>query len=474
MYKKPILFLLKILLGFLPIAAVQASLKISMGRSAYLTKAVLKSQLNHYTDIGLDLEKYSHFQNWFFGGKALSSFFIDSSRQNYISVPDLFLGHELSFSGYNFNIVLGRRLQSKQFLYDIKRESDTHIKAGPEPWSFMDEIWSLGLWQGQIQWDHLLLEEQGLTGAFFTLQKNQIAFTVFLSGLFFPNSTPSIEITPKGEIFSTSRWFSFPQSSFTAFNQKIEGLYWMEKPYLKNVLLNDSVAFRFRAGSTKKQWFNISYAYKPINQIYFKIKPQLSIENTTLDSFIHYHAFKHSLVSIDIGLKNKFLTSILSVTQEIPRNPKVPENWIAPVLPQALFAGAHFKIHLKKYLLDYIEFNSLYSRFVYKEKHTELTNQLKLNLATGRFRLHKGFYFGAVTKPLAWKNQKIFVKAGWQYSVPEQGGWLNAEIHWKMSPKLFVSAGIDILGAENNNIDTFFNTYRYNDRIRLKAAYEMD
>ena len=449
-------------------------LKFSIGYSHYLTKTTLERQLNQYTDLEIQLEKYKYLNNWFYGIRGTSSFYIDSSNQNYIGVPDLFFGYEFNVSDYYFNLVLGRQKRSKQFLYQKdKRESDKSLTIQPEPWSFMDEVWSLGLWQGQIQWDLLSIEEQGLVGAFFTVQKQHFSLTAFLSGLFIPNSTNVVEISPKGELYSGSRWFAPLRSNFVAFNRRIEALYWIKQPYLQNVVLNDSIALRLRFGDMNSQWFNMAYAYKPINQTYFKIDSKFAINKTALDNFIHYHAFKHSLVSMDVGVKNRFFTSVLSVTQEIPSAPKVPENWIAPVLPQALFASIYFQLHLKQYplLLDNVELQLLYSQFFQKTKRTEMTNQLRLNLTANRFRLHKGIALSVETQKLRWKKQTFSFKTGYWYSFDTRGGWLNAELKWNIGSQLALLAGLDILGTEDDKADSFFNTYKHNDRVTVKVSY---
>ena len=448
--------------------------KLSVGHSYYLTKTTLERQLNQYTDLGMQLEKYAYSKNWFYGAQVKSLFHIDSSNQNYISIPDLFVGYELNVNNYYFNLVLGRQKRSKDFIYQQnKRESDQSLSVQPEPWSFMDEVWSLGLWQGQIQWDLLSLEEQGLVGSFFTVQRDIFSLTVFLSGLFIPNSTNSVEVSPKGELYSGSRWFAPLRSNFVAFNRKIEALYWLKRPYLQSVLLNDSIALRLRFGDMNNQWFNMAYAYKPINQTYFKIDSKFAINKTAVDNFIHYHAFKHSLVSMDIGMKNTFFTSVLSVTQEIPNAPQVPEDWIAPVLPQALFLSAYFQVHLQQYplLFDNVKLQFLYSRFFQKIKETERTNQLRLNLTANRFRLHRGVALLMKTQELKWKEQALSLKAGYWYSFDAQGGWLNTELQWRISPQLALFVGLDILGTEDDSKDNFFNTYKQNDRITARMTY---
>ena len=110
---------------------------------------------------------------------------------------------------------------------------------------------------------------------------------------------------------------------------------------------------RFSFGNRGDQWFNLAYAYKPVNQTYFKVDGSFSINKKAIDTNIYYQSFKHSLVSMDFGLKRSIFTSVLSVTQESPHRPYVPENWIVPTLPMGVFASSYFKLDLKKIPFTY-------------------------------------------------------------------------------------------------------------------------
>ena len=472
--KKNILFL--VFLFFL--SGAQAELDMSFGYSAYITHTDLEGQLNHYIDIGLDFKYHDSVDSWFYGIEAVSLFSLDESNQNYLAIPDLFFAYSKPniFSGYNFNFVLGRQKRINNT--EIQQNSEENSKKmTTESWSFMDEIWGLGLWQSRVNWDYFQSEQQGLIGSFFTIEKNKWLLTLFLSGFFLPDHTPAVDIT-KGEISSGSRWFIPPQSEFIIFSQRIEAFYWLQKPYLKNVILNDSIAARFRFGSHDNQWFSLAYAYKPVNQIYFKIDGGFSIDEKAVKSIIHYQSFKHSLVSLDFGLKKNILKTVFSVTQEVPRRPQVPEDWIVPVLPKTLFFSSHFELNFKKYHLpiELLNVNFLYSQFV-SQKNEAVSNtgdQLELDMNINRFKLHYGFALSAYSRCFQWKNQSFSMGLSYWYSIPEKGGWLNTSLKWRISPHLILESGIDILGAYDTKKKSFFNSYRQNDRIKIKVVYVID
>ena len=460
---------------FFYLSTTWAQLDISLEYSNYITRTDLRGPLNHYIDAGLDFTHYKYLDPWFYGAELTSLVSLDESGQKYLAVPDLFVGYEWSniLGGYNLSFVLGR----------YKQLHDTEVKADGEKisllgssgsWSFMDEIWSLGLWQGRINWDYLRPEQLGLIGSFLTIAKDQWLFTLFVSGLFLPDQGPSIEIE-KGKISSSSRWFAPPKSEFVVFSQKFQAFYWLKKPYLKNVVLNDSIALRFRFGSQDDQWFNLAYAYKPVNQTYFKIDGNFSINKKAIDTNIYYQSFKHSLISMDFGLKRSIFTSVLSVTQESPRRPYVPENWIVPTLPMGVFFSSYFKLDLKKYHLpvELLSFNFLYSMFVdQKNIHSNGEENLELDMNINRFRLHHGFSVSAYSREFQWKNQSFSLGLSYWYSIPEKGGWLNASIKWHIKPHLVFKSGIDILGRDSSaQKSSFFDLYKQNDRLTFQVVY---
>ncbi|MDE0118978.1 MAG: hypothetical protein OXM55_03090 [Bdellovibrionales bacterium] len=449
---------------------------ISLKYSGYITPIDLKGPLNHYMDMGLDFKHYRNLKSWFYGAELLSLISLNETSQRYLSIPDLFVGYKwspITLNGYNFSFVLGRYKQ----LHDTQMRSDKENPSSLDAigaWSFMDEVWSLGLWQGRTNWDYLQPKPMGLIGSFFTIAKNKWLFTLFLSGLFLPDHSPSIEIE-NGKISSVSRWFVSPQSKFIVFNQKFQSFYWLKKPYLKNVVLNDSVAVRFRFGSQDNQWFNLAYTYKPINQTYFKVDNNFSINKKAIDTIIYYQAFKHSLISMDFGLKKNIFTSVLSVIQESPNQPHIPENWIAPILPRGLFLSSYFALNLKPYHLpiELLNFNFLYSLFVDQKRVVSNGGEhLKLDMNINRFRLYHGFSVSAYSRKFQWKNQSVSLGLSYWYSIPEKGGWLSASIKWHIKPHLIIKSGVDIIGQDRGQKQGgFFDLYKQNDRITLQLVY---
>ena len=447
-------------------------LDLSLKYSNYLTDR--KDLLNHYVSAGLDLKHHHRFGSWFYGAEAVALFSLDESRQNHIAVPDLFIGHAHVFKGIDLNVVLGAQKSASRFSFLNNQTSSE--KAVISSWSVMDEIWGLGLWEGKMNWDYLQPKSKGLSGLFFTVKKKHWFLTLFASGLFFPDLGPAVDIK-EGKVSSQNRWFIPPQSEFVVFSQRIDGLYWLERPYLKNVILSDSLAFQFFFGDKKSGWLSIAGARKPVNQIHFKLDSGFSIDKNAFNSVIHHQPFKHHLLSTDLGLNWGVLETVFSGTYESPNRSAQPEedtDLLVPVLPKALFLSSHIKLNLEKYrfILNSLHFNFLYSRFISEEKKEEFNPLLELDLHKNRFRLYYGFSVSALSQKFQIGNQTVSLKGSYWYSLPEEGGWLNGALLWNLTPRLSLELNVDILGA---NIDKreFFKLYQQNDRVEVKVTYEI-
>ena len=475
-----------------------AGFDLSLNYDYYLTPSSLEEPLNHYTSLGLDMKHSRQSKNWFYGAEAVSLFFLDVSNQKYLALPELFFGYELTglTKDFTVNLIFGRYKQSMQKLYESNSPSPAGsslnslaaphppgakpsvLRAAPEFWSVMDEVWEMGLWQSQINWDYLLPQQQGLAGLFLTVVKEPWLLTGYASGLFLPDHGPAVNMTSQGKIHSGSRWFVPPQSNFVLFNQTIDSLYWMEESYLKNILLNDSYAVRFRFGDLSRQWISASYALKPVNQIYFTIDSGLSIKETAINNIIYYQLFNHTLKSLDVGIREKYLSIVLSIMHEEPESPPPLKGRIVPVLPEGLFFSSHARVHFPtSFIVRFFDFNFIYSHFdifsAPSEKAASARPEgLKWELAHNRFKVSHGWMAAAQSRTFRWKNHSMFVKCLYQHSIPEEGGRLSAAGEWAFTSRLRVAAYLDILGGPGKT--GFFNTYKQNDRFKVEVRYAVN
>ena len=450
---------------------------LSLNYHYYMTPTHIKNTLNQYTSFKLNAKYHHHSGSLFYGAQGMGEFFIDISNQKYMAAPNLFFGYKLpDINNYSINLIVGRYQQSMSILYEDQKSTQNPWDTQPEFWSVMDEIWEMGIWQSQINWDYLSPKGQGLIGTpLLNIKKDPWMLTLFLSGLSVPDHGPAVDITPKGRIQSGSRWFIPPKSNFVLFNQRIDTLYWLDTLYIKQILLNDSVAIRFRFGDIHKQWMSMAYANKPINQIYFTADSGFSINETTINNVIYYQPFDHSVFSIDFGVRESWGWLVLSVIQEHPRPKQVARHQIIPVLPNTILFSSHLRINTSPYLFTkYINFNAIYSQMStdHQTANNKITDQLSQAIPNNRFKLHRGFSVSAKSKNIPIGTQSVCFNIRYWHSLPEEGNWLHSSLQWNITPRLHIKGGMDILGAARDK--GFFYTYRHNDRITMQVSYAIN
>ena len=471
------------LIVFFSPGLVFARAEVGFNFQSYLTESVIKSHLDHYLSMEFAFEDYHQYSRWGYGFKGLSSVSLDQSRENNFAMPALFASYKIDdlVGAYDLSIVLGRQI------YELnKTRSAPHAEDDqstryqiPEPWSYLDDLWTLGLWQSYIRWDMLQPKKQGLTGLFFSTNNTHWSMTLFLSWLFLPYQGPSVGFTPEGKIdFGRSRWITFSQTDYTAFSRKIEVLYWMEKIYLKNIILNKSLAAKLRLGDVDKHWINGAFAYKPVNKIYFRVNPMFTIEKLAIENTIQYELFNHYLFSADAGIKRRWWTVIASFSQEIPEKKVFSSEWmITPYLPDTLLLSAYFLVDieevLKFYFLEEVAVKFLYSKInktLIKQEGIDLLPNVdidinKYQILYGVAAEFSGSFFKTIQHNLFWKGE-------YMYSIVQKGGWLHFMLGWKIKDRLSIISWVDILGVNPGGEKGFFSSYQTNDRIGLKINYE--
>ena len=323
-------------------------------------------------------------------------------------------------------------------------------------------------------------EKQGLTGLFFSTNGTYWTMTLFLSWIFLPSQSPSIGFTPEGKIdIMRNRWITFSQTDYIAFSRKIEVFYWLEKIYLKDIILNKSLAAKFRLGDINRQWINVAIAHKPINKIYFRLDPRITIEKLAIENYIRYDLFTHYLFSLDIGVRRKWGALIASFSQEITEEKVFSREWmITPYLPDTRLFSIYFSIDIAEILrvsiIENISFKFLYSK-VYKNFLKQNDNELippNVDIDINKYQILYGVSTGVSGSFVNTKNHRLLWEGKYMYSIAQKGGWLNAGLAWIFMDRFFIKSWVDVLGVNPGGKKGFFNSYQTNDRVGISIGYE--
>lgn len=425
----------------------------------YISPKSYPDQGSTYVHIGGELKASKTYRYWFYDIQAQIQASLDNSKQHYLSIPK---GN------------VGFQLQDIQFIskLDFIKVSVGRYK---KKWSWIDHHWQMGLWNPQNLYDYFRPIDLGIIGSALTLNGDQWSFISFASGVFLPNQQPAVQNNLKGKIKSQSRWQTLPPSRLNMFNRTIDAYYWLEEPNRKNVLFQSSYLTRLFFGDFNDRWVSFCYGYKPINQIPFRVHSGLSIEDTSAKSFIHYHPLKHHLSAVESGLRLSSWTIYFGIVDERVKTVKLPENWIVPPVPNAVFASVSISRNLDITSLNHntVRFSYLTSWFKGTNKSSLMEGDLESHpVSLDRFKMNEGFSVDWESTVLYKGRKKISSLFRYWYSVDQKGGWLSWNLSYYFNSKSWIYFECNILGTDDKDQNGFFKKYANNDRVSVGGQYE--
>ena len=337
-------------------------------------------------------------------------------------------------------------------------------------WSWMDEYWHLGVWNPRNLFDPLHPESLGITGSAIVFKGSHWSFTNMVGGLYFPDQTPSLSNNETGRLQTTSRWVSPPTSNIFIFNKNLNAYYWIEQPYLKNVLFQTSYLSHFFIGSPDTKWLSLSYAYKPLNQLFYRIESGLSISDSAVKNYIKHHTMRHRLISAELGFQKHGWKGNLGALDESLEAVDLPENQLTPVVPSAFFTSASLSkdFHLGS-LNNNLRVSYLYSWFRSYNNQSLIGGESLVSLE--RFKIGEGLAVDLLSEFQIQKAKKITAFIRYWYSRDQNGSWLEGALSYHFKPRSWVRLELNILGAQTTYRTGFFSKYGHNDRLTLRVQY---
>jgi hypothetical protein len=430
----------------------------------YLGEPVQSSQGKNYTVYAGDLNLETQSPGFNYRLNPVFQGAFESSDEFYFGVPEVYVQPRKLAAG--FDLTIGRQ----------KRH-----------WSHLDEEFNLGIWQPQLRWDYLAPKQEGLVGVFFdwTLSSN-VRFTFFTSPLSVPDQGPNYKLV-NGQFQTSNRWFSPPQSRLQLFSQTPSAaeapLYFkVDRPSEEDLFLHSSFGFSMAYQGAGPYWTQVSYAYKPLNQLHLGIEcsncgtigthgaPPLEIT-----AVIHPRVVNHNVLTWEAGFDRVDDKAWISLTGDVPTRSGFPADYAESALNPMVVTGFAYQHFVRPFTgvpswlqLSYMrifefprksdnglvpddDVTSSFDRYPYRE--VAAVDWRLLLVQTQSNRIH-------------WRNR-------YTYSIPERGGWLSLGLDWARGPVAW-NLGVDILGADVDPTSAqagLFARYRNNDRVFGGVSY---
>ncbi len=249
-------------------------------------------------------------------------------------------------------------LNITEFYYEDKFIENGTFSVGRRKmnWSDLDSRWGLGLWEPVFKWNPLSPERQGLSGLFWQAPFNRhFDLTLFASPLFFPDQGPSYDIAD-GSFVRTNPWFHRPPDSIKIFGETTQIEYQLQTPNDAQVVFQTSYGAKLAFGDPQNLYFQVSYTYKPSNQLAIGYSGILDIPKDRGVVDLQPQVFFHHLTGADLSYQfSRFKAGASGLYDQPEQNKIFDDQWTHPVFENALLLSVfteiqfeNFKIYLQR------------------------------------------------------------------------------------------------------------------------------
>ena len=426
----------------------------------YLSPTIRKEQTDLYSNMGFEMYGQEEKTNWIYELQINGRLSLDAQDSHYLTVPSAHIGWQL------------KDIPLRSYLNYIRVSLGRHINE----WSLLDKKWHLGIWTPHNFYDPLRPIELGHFGSTITFGGKYWSLTNFVGGLFFPDERLSFDVTDSGEVFSSSRWVTVPNTNISFSEQDVFSAYIIEEPYLKNVLLQSTYMGNLLLGDRDNKWLSFSFAEKPLNQIFFRSRSGFSVPSEVFENTIYYHSVRHNLIALESGFKVEKWKLYLGVLNEQIDLVDLPANWLFPIVPNYFFASAGLSIEFNwgDSFSNFLDLSLLRGWLTNPNRSPSqdiIGEDIDSMVYLERLKIRDGFSisWSSVFSPYGRKSAKFFIQ--YWYSFEQEGAWLTAQLSILFLKNLHLDLETDILGKRSQYNTGFLGQYGNNDRLIARMRY---
>ncbi len=342
-----------------------------------------------------------------------------------------------------------------------------------ENWSLFDRTWQMGLWQPNVATNLMRPYEQGLTGLFVDFKTDAFKFTGFLSPIFVPTFGPQFKVK-EGQLLSSNRWFQSPISRVQIKDVDVDVSYDIKTPKVMDVVNNMSVAFKGLWGAKRGPFAQVAMAFKPMNALHVQFKrPSIILdENDELIApiVIYPKVVMHSVTTLELGWKSRRFNSWMSISDERPSEPELEADMNQPKIVKNQFFAIHLEHDLK--LIGQQTWQMQWGAFKRVDNiavSEVIDDDLNVDFSELRYPYSEAVMVGInMDLHLGWP---VKVSAKLTHSPSNSGTALTADIQTITPAGYGLILSMDVIGAEDQESESFFNRYRNNDRFFGGISY---
>lgn len=336
-------------------------------------------------------------------------------------------------------------------------------------WNEMDARWDLGVWEPLFKWNPLSPERQGLTGLFWQVDRPYYTLMLFGSPLYIPDQGPSFEIE-NGSFVKGNPWFRRPPDSIRIWEEATAIDYKFKKPDESQIVLQNSFGMRISVGDPQSLRAQLSYAYKPANQLAIGYEGNLDVGQLKGSVDLQPQVFYHSLVGGDVSYRLRNFRMGISGTYDRPSTDDIfEEKWTHPVFEEATLLSPYVEWSNARWGVSLQHLEIIGGKVT---EEGELANPNRAALMT-RYPYQQAQQIALMTNYGFKKDRRFISKISLTHSEKNDFDLVRLSTRFRLSGLWSLLGEMQLVRAgpmtvENQNeIAQFVN----NDRLMLGAAY---
>ncbi len=343
-------------------------------------------------------------------------------------------------------------------------------------WNEWEENWGVGIIEPRYVEDKMHPQFAGLTGLFAETKGKSTSGTIALLPVYVPDFGPHFYV--RDDVFySANPWFIAPSPAYVFNGQPGDIHYMVNQPDTGKIISHPGIAAKVETTPTKSYLTRVSYAYKPIEQLFIGfpsnrvvVADDETFMQVEITPFVNYqrvlsndHIYKYKMWTFSAGWMHEDLLL------DTP-----PSNWTYQTGGEAwvFHTGASVFLEPEGPTATRLEFNYLnvnggderdQGRFAGDkslfERRYQYLNAVSLSLKKS-FR--RGF-----KRPID-TNSKVI------YDQAQNGGCVSLSVSQSFARNWRAGAQVDVLGVFGENArvrDGFLSNYRANDRVGVEMDY---
>jgi hypothetical protein len=437
------------------------ALGLGLGASGSLAKAQLRSDLRVFSDSFISPSfEANQKTNYQFVGLNLKSapsaedavkvdvegaVALGAPLLNYLNISEIYFQDKQSD---NEKLIIGRKLMT---------------------WSELDTRWNFGLWQPLFQWNPLSSQEQGLSGIFWQADRQQYSITIFASPIFIPNQGPTFEISD-GSFVRGNPWFRRPPESVRIFQEVTQVDYTFERPDETQAIFQTSYGARLSFGNPDAMMAQLSYIYKPSNELAIGYSGLLDISKLRGLVDLKPQIFYHSLSGMDLSHRvGVFRYGLSGVYDRPQKDLEFDERWTHPTFKDAMLVSPYAELIYSGYTFS-VQALNVYGGEVRETGDMASEGRAPLTL---RYPFQQAFKVGLETRHLLKNNSRLISRTSYTMSDKNDFECVQWNMNYRFSSLWSGFTELELVRAGDSSLQNQNEIAQYKnlDRLLVGAAY---